>query len=242
MRKRRTTAPRSGPLRAVGYIRVSTEDQSLGAEAQRDALTRWATSAGAALVLVAQDLGVSGAKPLDERPGLLEAVAALDTHGATVLVVAKRDRLARDTIVAAMLDRMAQSMGATIVSADGAGNGDSPEDVLMRRILDAVAEYERMRIKLRTKAALAVKKTRGELVGGVPFGFKLAGDGVHLEPDPAEQIILGRVLELRSSGMTIRAIANRMNDNQIPARGGRWHHTTVARILDRQNTNRRTQH
>lgn len=47
-----------------------------------------------------RDEGESGAAPLERRKGLLEALGRL--RGGGVLLVAKRDRLARDPIVQAL--------------------------------------------------------------------------------------------------------------------------------------------
>src|SRR3972149_6369399 len=80
---------------AVGYIRASTEEQHLGPDAQRAALDTWARAHGVRLVAVHVDAGVSGATPIDKRPGLLAALDALRESGAGLLVVAKRDPPAR---------------------------------------------------------------------------------------------------------------------------------------------------
>ncbi|MFA9409810.1 MAG: recombinase family protein [Deltaproteobacteria bacterium] len=45
------------------------------------------------------------------------------------------------------------------------------------------------------------------------------------------QRILSRILQLRECGLSIRAIADTLNEKGLPARGKRWHATTVARIL-----------
>lgn len=131
-RQQAQARPRSGTS-AIGYIRVSTEEQTLGPEAQRAALIRWAETRGLQLVAIHEDRGVSGAAPLDRRPGLLAALASLDLHGASYLVAAKRDRFARDVILAAQLERLVERQHVVLVSADGAGEGDSPEAALMRR-------------------------------------------------------------------------------------------------------------
>ena len=120
--------------KVVGYVRVSTDEQTLGPAAQRAALERWCAAHGAQLVATYSDDGVSGAAELDRRPGLVAALAALKTHGAGVLLVAKRDRLARDNYVSAIVHRLVERSGATVRSADG--DGDGPEAVLMRRIAD----------------------------------------------------------------------------------------------------------
>ncbi len=225
---------RSTNSRAIGYIRVSTDEQALGPEAQREALRRWCATNGAELVATFEDLGVSGGLELDKRPGLLRALDALKANSATVLLVAKRDRLARDVLVAAMVNRLAEKAGAQILSADGTGNGDGPEALLMRNIVNAFAEYERALIRARTRAALAVKCGKGERTGAVPFGYRLAADGLHLEPLAAEQNIITAIRRLRSDGLSIRGIAHRLNLDGIAARGSRWHPTSVARVLERE--------
>lgn len=218
--------------KAVGYLRVSTDEQTLGPEAQRAALERWCTQHGVTLVAVFVDQGVSGGADLDKRPALLAAVAALKEYGAGVLLVAKRDRLARDTMLAAMVERLVEREGATISTADGTGEGGTPEAVLMRRIVDAFAEYERLLIKARTKAALAVKRSRGERIGAVPFGYRLAADGVHLEADAGEQESLTLMRQYRAEGLTLRAIAARLDaQGLLPRSGKNWHPNTVARAL-----------
>lgn len=224
---------RSDSTLAVAYIRVSTEDQSLGPDAQRAAIERWAVAHGVTVVAVHEDVGVSGGLELDRRPALLEALRSVEQHRAGVLVVAKRDRLARDVVVAAAIERLAEGKGARVVSADGTGNADGPEGMLMRGLVDLFAQYERALIRSRTKAALAVKKARGERVGDVPIGFRVAADGRQLSAHDGEQAAVDRVRTLRAEGLTIRAIADTLNAEGIAARGKRWHATTVARLLER---------
>ena len=224
------------PSRVVGYIRVSTDEQNLGPVAQRAKLESWCKAQGSELVEVFEDHGVSGSSSLEKRPGLLLALAALSEHGAGVLLVAKRDRLARDPMVAAMVEAGAKRHGARILSAAGEGTeGDDPTAVLMRRIVDAFSEYERLVICARTSAALQVKKQRGERTGGVaPYGYQMAADGVHIEPHEGEQRAIQLISELRDSGMSVRAIARHLDDEEIAPRGSRWHPTSVARILERE--------
>jgi DNA invertase Pin-like site-specific DNA recombinase len=230
--------PVTNPKLAVVYLRVSTEDQNLGPEAQRAAVLRWCESNDTQAVLVVEDHGVSGAAPLDRRPALLEAMDAIKRHGAGILLVAKRDRLGRDPLVVAMIEAAVARGGARVVSAAGEGtDGDDPTSVLMRRIVDAFAEYERLLIRARTKAALAVKKARGERIGGfggVRFGFTASEGHTQLVANPAELAVVEKVKELRAAGLSLRAIADRLNVDGVTARGQRWHATTVTRLLSRE--------
>lgn len=225
--------PQTDASRVVAYIRVSTDEQALGPEAQRASIERWCEANGATLVAVHEDLGVSGGATLDKRPGLVAAIDALADHGAGVLLAMKRDRLARDVMVAAMVERLADRAGARVLTADGAGNGEGPEAALMRTMMNAFAEYERQIIRSRTKAALAVKKGRGERTGEIPFGYRLDADGVHLVADDAEQEVIALVRQYQAEALSIRKIADRLNAEGRCARGSQWHPTTVARLLKR---------
>jgi DNA invertase Pin-like site-specific DNA recombinase len=225
--------------KAVPYLRVSDDKQAesgLGLAAQEAACRACARRLGLALgnIHVTPDEGVSSVDPLDKRPELLEAIAELDRGD--VLVVAKRDRLGRDPIIVAMIEAAVARRGARIISAAGEGTEtDGPTDVLMRRIVDAFAEYERLVIRARTKAALAVKKSRNERLGGrLPYGSILASDGVHLVDNPAEQAVLALIREMRAAGSTLQAIAAELNARGITRRGGgKWDHGFVSRLLSR---------
>src|SRR5713101_118682 len=115
------------PTVAIAYIRVSTDDQNLGPEAQRASIAAWAGHQGVRVAAWFTDQGVSGGKPVDDRPALLAALEGLRTHGAGLLVAGKRDRIARDVVVAATVERLAQDVGARVVTADGVSADDTPE-------------------------------------------------------------------------------------------------------------------
>lgn len=192
-----------------GYCRVSTDDQAengVGLTAQRDACRAWTAGNGRELAAFFSDEGVSGSKSLEQRPALLDCIAGLKIGD--VIVVAKRDRLARDVVVAAMTEAAVARKGARIVSAAGEGSDDdSPAGQLMRRLVDCFGEYERAVIASRTKAALGAKKARGERVGQIPYGYRLAADGVHLDADPAERAVIAEARRLAAAGLSFRAVA-----------------------------------
>src|SRR5207244_567845 len=104
------------------------------------------------------------------------------------------------------VERLARDAGARVVTADGVSADDTPEGMLMRTLMDAFASYERAVIRSRTRAALAVKRSRGERLGGdVPLGYR--ADGSRLVPNEQEQSILGRVRDMRSRGLSIARVA-----------------------------------
>jgi DNA invertase Pin-like site-specific DNA recombinase len=205
---------------AVAYLRVSTDRQELGPEAQRAAIEAWAAREGVTVAAWHVDAGVSGAAAIADRPELVAALASLTVHRAGVLVVAKRDRLARDVMAAAMLERMALDAGARIVSAAGEGtDSNDPSAVLMRTLVDAFAQYERAMIAARTKAALGAKRARGERAGTVPYGFTSDAAG-RLSPCPAERAIIAQVHALRAAGVTLRGIVAELARAGVVGRTG----------------------
>ena len=217
---------------AIAYVRVSTDEQRLGPEAQRAAIQAWATREGIAIAAWHVDHGVSGASTIETRPALCAALAALREHGAGVLVIAKRDRIARDVVIAAGVEHAAASSGASVVSAAGEGNGDAPADQFMRGVIDCAAQYERGLIRARTKAALAAKSAKGELVGSVPFGYQLARDGVHLVAVDYEQATIARARLLVGEGRSLRAVAAQLaSEGHVSRKGRPFFPAQVARML-----------
>ena len=232
-------------MRCIAYLRVSTDDQSEagnGMNAQRDACQAYASRTNAEVVGPFADEGVSGAAAIDKRPGLMEALGALGKGD--VLLVAKRDRLGRDPFIVALVEAAVKRSGGRVVSAAGEGtDGDGPTDVLMRRIVDAFSEYERLVIRSRTKAALGAKRRRGERTGGMPLGFDLADDGrrskagnpLALVANPAELAALEVIRELAAGGLGPRGIAREMTRRSVPTKTGsaRWSESTIRGILPR---------
>lgn len=219
-------------MATYAYLRVSTISQvasGAGLDAQLDACTKAAGS----VCGIYREEGVSGSTGLEKRPALLQAISNLKKGD--VLLVAKRDRLGREPLVVAMIESAVARKGARIQSAAGEGtDSNSPADVLMRRMVDAFAEYERLVIGARTKSALQAKKSRLERVGYIPFGKQLAADGIHLEENPTEQATIRKLEELRDTGLSLRDIAEYLNKQGIFKREGTpWNHVNLHTLYKR---------
>lgn len=234
-------------VRAIIYLRVSTDEQAesgLGIEAQLTACRSYAARMGWTVCQIFED-SQSGGLKLEKRLILLNAMAALGCGD--VLLVARRDRLSRgDIMTTAMIEAAVGRRKGRIISAAGEGtDSDDPANVLMRRMIDAFSEYERLIIKSRTRAALQAKRARGERTGQVPYGRRLTGEGplarksglpTGLETVPSEEEAVGLVAELRRAGASLRAIAETMNERGVPTKSGRpWHFGTVRRIVGRDH-------
>ena len=108
-------SPAAPSKRAIAYLRVSTEQQAdsgLGLEAQQASVNAAAARMKLQLAQTFVDAGTSGSLAIEDRPVLLDAVAALKRGD--VLLVAKRDRLGRDVIAVAMIERLVTKRGAVL--------------------------------------------------------------------------------------------------------------------------------
>lgn len=218
-------------MKYVIYLRVSTDkqvDSGLGLEAQRDMCLRVVPKGSQ--VLEFADEGYSGALEMDKRPALLMALNNLEKDD--VLMIAKRDRIGRDPIVNAMIERAVERKKAKMMTASGDVRDDNdPSSILMRRMVDAFAEYERLIIGARTKVALAVKKKKNERVGHIPYGFELDEDGIHLKINDDEQYTLKLMNQMKGEGDSLRQISEQLNFFNRMNRTGPWNHTSISRVM-----------
>lgn len=211
---------------AVGYLRVSTEEQSvsgLGLEAQRAAIEARAKAEGWEIVEWYVDEGVSGTVAPVDRPGLSAALDALSTGAASRLVVGKLDRLARSTLDVLNLDVLARAEGWGLVLCDMPGiDTATPEGRMMLTQLAAVAQFERDRIAQRTREALAVRKAQGVRLG---------------RPSVLNRDVVVRVLDERAAGRTLREIAEGLTADGIKTARGRatWSTSSVQAVLAGQD-------
>lgn len=217
------------------YTRVSTTDQAesgAGLAAQAAAIEAFAAKAGHTITATFTDAGISGAAGIEDRPGLMAAVAGLRRGDA--LVIAKRCRLGRDPMAVLMIERAVAKRGAVILSADGIGNDGDANSQFMKAIIDAAAAYERNLIKARTKAALHAKRKAGQRTGEVPFGWTVGTDGNLIEV-AEEQAVLDRIKALRDAGLSLRKIATVLTEAGILTKKGKatWYAETIKSILDR---------
>jgi len=213
------------------YLRVSTGKQAasgLGAEAQEQACRDWCAREGLEVAGVHRDDGISGTAEVADRPGLVMALANLSKGD--VLLAAKLDRFSRDTIVGVMIERMVEKSGARLASAAGEGSDISgPTGDLIRTIMRAVGQWERANAAMRTKAAMAAKRARGEYTGGRPaLGTRLVKG--ELVEDEGEIAALQFMRAHATRGLQPAAVARLLTAAGFPTRTGKpWHRETVRR-------------
>lgn len=216
----------------IAYYRVSTQKQGvsgLGLEAQQGCVTCYAKAVGGTIVRAYQEIE-SGAK--DDRPELAKAIADAKRSKATI-VVGKLDRLARDAHLIAGLQKAKVPFVAC----------DMPDaDETMIGVYAYFGQRERKLISDRTRAAMAVAKARGVEFGtvanftqeGRAKGSAKAGKVAKAKADEAYSDLRPWFAEMRSEGLSLRAIAERVNGEGHTTRQGKpWNQVQVKRVLER---------
>lgn len=216
---KRGGSPPGGPLRVLGYVRVSTDEQAdsgAGLAAQRRAIREACASRGYQLIEILEDAGWSG-KSLD-RPGISEAIERLDGHDAGGLIVAKLDRLSRSLLDFAQLMQRAQDRRWSIIALDLGVDTSTPAGEMMANVLATFSQFERRLIGQRTKEAMAAKKAAGVHVG---------------RPRTMPDEIVARIVAERASGRTLQAICDGLMADEIatPRGGRRWYPSVVRGVL-----------
>ena len=216
--------------RAIGYIRVSTEEQAkegISIEAQAAKLHQYAELYGIELIDIKTDAGQS-AKSL-ERDGLKEALGALERGDAEALLIYKLDRLTRSVadlgrLIELYFDKY-QLLSVTDHIDTGTANGR-----LILNVLASVSQWERETVVERTETSLRYMKEQHLVYNHLPLGYRDSGG--KMVPVNEEQLIIAEIQEMREKGSTLSDIANDLNDRGIIGkRGGVFHASTIRAIL-----------
>jgi site-specific DNA recombinase len=222
MSRKKTTATETA-RRVVGYVRVSTgrqADTGHSLEAQRAKLDAYCALYGYDLVAVEADEGAS-ARTTDGRPGLARALGLCRAGKADAVLVVKLDRLTRSTRdLGALLDESSRA-GWGILSVGEQLDTTSAAGRLVVGVLGVVSQWEREAAAERTSEAMQGMRARDLYTGGkVRYGYRVGTAG-ELVPDPAEQLVLAGVRELRDAGLSLRATSAELARRGLLARSGK---------------------
>jgi DNA invertase Pin-like site-specific DNA recombinase len=224
-------------VEAVGYLRTSSA-ANVGADKdsekrQREAVTAFARRAGYEIEAEFYDAAVSGADPVDARPGFAALLTRIAGNGVKVVIVETANRFARDLIVQETGHRMLRNLGIELIAADSPDSfaDDTPTAILVRQILGAVAQFE--------KAALVAKlKGARERVRGARG--KCEGRKAHAELNP-QAVALAKCLHRASpktgERMSLRRISAELKAaGHLNERGREFNPNSIKSMVERSRT------
>jgi len=149
--------------------------------------------------------------------------------------VERADRLARDLMVSEILLAEFRKLGVKVIAADSdtdltVEDGD-PTRTLMRQMLGAIAQWEKSVIVQKLRAARTrIRRSQGRCEGRKPYGV-----------NEEERQVLGLMHRWQSEGLSLRAIADRLNAEGVKTRTARagketkWHAQAIQKILARED-------
>jgi DNA invertase Pin-like site-specific DNA recombinase len=145
---------------------------------QRKAIESYAKAAGMVIVDWFYDAAVSGADPIEARPGFTALLARIATNGARTIIVETANRFARDLMVQEVGFAMLRDLGITLIAADSPTSflDDGPTSKLIRQILGAVSEFDKAMTVAKLKGARdRVRRQRGKCEGRKSYAEREGG-------------------------------------------------------------------
>lgn len=222
--------------KALAYLRVSDQSQAKkgkdGFPRQERAIQSYAKTHGIKIAGIFKE-DFTGTE--ERRPVLAELLVSLEQNspGIRTVIIERLDRLARDLMVQEAIIRDLQKQGYTLISAVEGPDlaSDDPTRKLIRQVLGAIAEYDKSMTVQKLRAARDRKRAKtGRCEGRKPYG-----------ETQQEQAVLRRMRAMRRNrrgghkGMTLQAIADRLNSEGISTKtGGDWSAAQVYHALNQK--------
>ena len=223
-------------MKAIGYIRVSTEEQAkngISLDMQRAKIEAYAALEDMDLVETVADEGLSGCS-IKGRPGIQKVLEMVKAKQINAVIVYKLDRLARNTIEALQVAKLMDRHGVALHSITEKLDTKSAMGRFFFTLMASIAEMERGIIGERICAAMSRKREKGEACNNnPPYGSHRVGD--RLEPHPLEQRAIMRILELRVQKYTIHGMIQQLSMEGLFNRKGKPFGKTQVHNIVRQS-------
>jgi Site-specific recombinases, DNA invertase Pin homologs len=231
-------------LRAIGYIRVSSEGQVTNGHSlpdQEKRVKEYAKYRGFDLLGILQDDGISGAD--NGREGFRQLRKLVKDRAVGAVILNSLERISRDLLALVVLERFLRENGVElhITDTNGELNTGSTDGFISFGVKAVFAEAERRQAGDRTKKVLSYKRARGQAIGPrslTPYGYRREGD--LLVVDKGEQAIIKVANSAYARGLTLSGIARALNEKKkFPRTGKPWTTTQVRRLLDNYHETRK---
>jgi len=228
---------RSGPSKAITYLRVSTRIQGasgFGIAAQRAIVADFAQREQIQILAEYVEVESAWRQPIERRPQLLEALARAGASGA-LLIIARLDRLARNaSIVHALV-----ANGTRFVCADAPW-----ADQTTIGMLAVLAEREARLISDRMCDVRAEAKASGRpwrhvsnlRPGSQAEASRISANVRRARTRQRYAYVEPIAFALRSEGMSLRRVADELNRQGFETqRGTLWNDVSVQALLRRMD-------
>jgi site-specific DNA recombinase len=203
-------------MRAIGYCRVSTEEQSregVSLDMQAHKIRQYCELHDLELSEIVSDEGISG-KTINGRPGIQKVLESVKKKAVDAVIIYSLSRLARNTIECLQVSETFKKKGVTLHSITEKLDTGSATGEFFFTLLASLAQMERKLIGERTTAAMGRKREKGERISRqAPFGYRF--EGTEVWPDEVEQGIIRKIRMLSENGLSIRKISTALADEGV---------------------------
>jgi DNA invertase Pin-like site-specific DNA recombinase len=221
---------------AMAYLRTSSA-ANVGSDKdsdkrQRAAIEAFAKRAGLQIAEEFYDQDVSGADPIESRPGFSALLDRIESNGVRTVVVEDASRFARRLIVqeAGIIALIERGVRVLTSAGDDLTETSDPFKIAMRQIAGVFAQLEKARLVSKLKAARDRKRATG---------VKVEGRKSHVEIDArdhaGQMILLAKKLRRKSpkaGRRSLRTIAAELAKAGFLSQSGKpYAATAVARML-----------
>lgn len=227
--------------KAIGYIRVSTEEQvkhGSGLEIQINEIKEYCKKNNIELLHVFEDAGVSGANDVAKRKGLNNLFDYCKENRVNKVIITKMDRLARDLYIQLWIEKELKIYDIEVLSINEDNlNGDDYMTKAMRQMVGVFAELEKNRISDRLLRGRRTKANKGiKASGNTPIGYRYQYSEQGKNPvvviDAQKAEIVKKIFSSYLKGYSLQKIANELNRKFITTeRGNEWSKQTIQKIL-----------
>lgn len=219
----------------MAYCRVSTMEQKkrgYGIDIQIRDATLCAERHGLMVERFYKDEGISGVK--ENRKELNRLISACRKKRVRMVILPSLDRLSREVRIAENLFYEFKRLGVKVLIADMPQYNGERKDILIRQILEAIAEENRREIIERLLKGRQERVRRGMFPGGtVPYGYMRRSKAIIINPSEAE--VVREIFALESQGHTGQRMADALNSLGFVRRNGKpWTQRQVCRVLQNE--------
>lgn len=206
--------------RAIGVVRVSRVggregERFLSPDLQRERIEAECERRGLRMIETREELDVSGGKALGKRPGLSQALAAVEDGRAEAIVFAYRDRMDRSITTGSELCERMDAAGGLLI-ADGNVITHSTHDGWRRSTFESFLNEDQRRAvgeKMQAVQERCVSEGRPPW-SRVALGYQRQADGT-LSPDPKTMAVVQRAFEMRAGGESITQVRNMLGSHGV---------------------------
>lgn len=222
-------------LKIGAYCRVSTLEQKKkgnGIDIQIRDATLCAERHGLLVDEFYKDRGESGVK--EDRKDLNRLMRDCKRGRIRTVILPSLDRLSREVRIAENLFYEFKRLGINVLIANMPQYNGERKDILIRQILEAIAEDNRRDIIEQLWKGRQERVKKGLLPGGnIPYGLSRGSKSGNINPH--EAVIVNQIYHLAQKATTGQEIANKLNQQGYHRRNGKpWTQRQVAKILQRE--------